>query len=62
MEALYVLQPWPVCAFEGTPLASSTRELPYAVGLAVASEHFAAAYNNPNFDNKIWCFTDDGCL
>ena len=33
-----------------------------AVGLAVASKYFATTYNEPNFDNKIWCFTDDGCL
>jgi len=36
-----------------------------AVGLAIASKHLAATYNRPNFDivnNKIWCFTGDGCL
>jgi len=36
-----------------------------AVGLAMASKNLAAIYNRPGFDivdNKIWCFTGDGCL
>ncbi|KAJ7641468.1 Transketolase, thiamine diphosphate binding domain-containing protein [Roridomyces roridus] len=36
-----------------------------AVGLAMAAKNLAATYNKPNFDivdNKIWCFTGDGCL
>ncbi|KAF9040280.1 transketolase [Hymenopellis radicata] len=36
-----------------------------AVGLAIASKNLAANYNKPGLDiidNKIWCFTGDGCL
>lgn len=36
-----------------------------AVGLAIASKHLAATYNKPDHavvDNRIWCFTGDGCL
>ncbi len=36
-----------------------------AVGLAIASKNLAATYNKPGLDiidNKIWCFTGDGCL
>ncbi|ORX35624.1 transketolase [Kockovaella imperatae] len=36
-----------------------------AVGLAIASKQLAATYNKPEIkiiDNKIWCFTGDGCL
>ncbi|KAJ7736743.1 Transketolase, thiamine diphosphate binding domain-containing protein [Mycena maculata] len=36
-----------------------------AVGLAMASKNLAATYNRPGFDivdNKIWCFSGDGCL
>lgn len=36
-----------------------------AVGLAIASKHLAATYNKDDLkvvDNRIWCFTGDGCL
>lgn len=36
-----------------------------AVGLAMASKQLAATYNKDDLklvDNKIWCFTGDGCL
>ncbi|KAK4689319.1 dihydroxyacetone synthase, partial [Tremellales sp. Uapishka_1] len=36
-----------------------------AVGMAIASKQLAATYNREEFDiidNKIWCFTGDGCL
>ncbi|KAJ7864391.1 Transketolase, thiamine diphosphate binding domain-containing protein [Mycena leptocephala] len=36
-----------------------------AVGLAMAAKNLAATYNKPGFDiidNKIWCFSGDGCL
>ncbi|GJN93410.1 hypothetical protein Rhopal_006465-T1 [Rhodotorula paludigena] len=36
-----------------------------AVGLAIANKQLAAQYNKPGFDivdNKIWCFTGDGCI
>lgn len=36
-----------------------------AVGLAMASKQLAATYNRDDLkvvDNKIWCFTGDGCL
>ncbi|KAJ7673422.1 transketolase [Mycena rosella] len=36
-----------------------------AVGLAMASKNLAATYNKPGLDiidNKIWCFSGDGCL
>lgn len=36
-----------------------------AVGLAIASKNLAATYNKLDFnivDNKIWCFTGDGCM
>lgn len=36
-----------------------------AVGMAIASKQLAATYNRDGFpivDNKIWCFTGDGCL
>lgn len=36
-----------------------------SVGLAMAAKMLAAQYNKPGFpviDNKIWCFTGDGCL
>ncbi|KAJ9094629.1 hypothetical protein QFC19_007842 [Naganishia cerealis] len=36
-----------------------------AVGMAIASKQFAATYNKDDLkvvDNKIWCFTGDGCL
>jgi dihydroxyacetone synthase len=38
-----------------TLLASLTQGIANAIGLVVASEHFAPTYNKPNFDNKIWC-------
>ncbi|WWC64906.1 transketolase [Kwoniella dejecticola CBS 10117] len=36
-----------------------------AVGLAIANKNMAATYNKDGFpviDNKVWCFTGDGCL
>lgn len=36
-----------------------------AVGMAIASKQLAATYNREDLkvvDNKIWCFTGDGCL
>lgn len=36
-----------------------------AVGMAIASKQLAATYNREGLkvvDNKIWCFTGDGCL
>ncbi|WVR07287.1 transketolase [Kwoniella sp. DSM 27419] len=36
-----------------------------AVGMAIASKQLAATYNRDDLepiDNKIWCFTGDGCL
>jgi dihydroxyacetone synthase len=36
-----------------------------AVGMAIASKQLAATYNRDELavvDNKIWCFTGDGCL
>ncbi|KAJ9093840.1 hypothetical protein QFC21_006211 [Naganishia friedmannii] len=36
-----------------------------AVGMAIASKQLAATYNREGckvVDNKIWCFTGDGCL
>ncbi|WVQ67995.1 transketolase [Kwoniella botswanensis] len=36
-----------------------------AVGMAIASKQLAATYNKDDLkpiDNKIWCFTGDGCL
>ncbi|WVW83577.1 transketolase [Kwoniella bestiolae CBS 10118] len=36
-----------------------------AVGMAIASKQLAATYNKGDLkpiDNKIWCFTGDGCL
>ncbi|WWC95056.1 transketolase [Kwoniella sp. B9012] len=36
-----------------------------AVGLAIANKNMAATYNKddyPIIDNKVWCFTGDGCL
>jgi hypothetical protein len=41
-----------------TSLASSTQGIANAIDFVVASKHFAATYSRPNFDNKIWCFTD----
>ncbi|SJL15728.1 related to TRANSKETOLASE [Armillaria ostoyae] len=52
-----------------TPLQVTTGPLGQgianAVGLAIAAKNLAATYNKPGFnivDNKIWCFTGDGCL
>ena len=36
-----------------------------AVGMAIAAKQLAATYNRDDLkvvDNKIWCFTGDGCL
>ena len=36
-----------------------------AVGMAIAAKQLAATYNKDDLkvvDNKIWCFTGDGCL
>ncbi|WVO24458.1 transketolase [Cryptococcus decagattii] len=36
-----------------------------AVGLAIANKNMAATYNKDGFpiiQNKVWCFTGDGCL
>ncbi|WWC70483.1 transketolase [Kwoniella pini CBS 10737] len=36
-----------------------------AVGMAIASKNLAAIYNKDDIkpiDNKIWCFTGDGCI
>lgn len=36
-----------------------------AVGLAMANKNMAATYNRDGFpiiQNKVWCFTGDGCL
>ncbi|WWC61577.1 transketolase [Kwoniella dejecticola CBS 10117] len=36
-----------------------------AVGMAIASKNLAAIYNKDDLkpiDNKIWCFTGDGCI
>lgn len=36
-----------------------------AVGLAIANKQLATRYNKPDYEivnNKIWCFTGDGCI
>lgn len=44
--------------FQGQGIANS-------VGLAIAAKQLAAQFNRPGYDivdNKIWCFTGDGCI
>ncbi|KAJ9119051.1 hypothetical protein QFC22_003542 [Naganishia vaughanmartiniae] len=53
---------YPGCEVTTGPLGQGIAN---AVGMAMASKQLAATYNRDGLnvvDNKIWCFTGDGCL
>jgi dihydroxyacetone synthase len=53
---------YPGCEVTTGPLGQGISN---AVGMAMASKNLAAIYNKDDLkvvDNKIWCFTGDGCL
>lgn len=53
---------YPGCEVTTGPLGQGISN---AVGMAMASKQLAATYNRDGLnvvDNKIWCFTGDGCL
>jgi dihydroxyacetone synthase len=53
---------YPGCEVTTGPLGQG---ISTAVGMAMASKQLAATYNKDDLkvvDNKIWCFTGNGCL
>lgn len=53
---------YPGCEVTTGPLGQGIAN---AVGMAMASKNLGAIYNKDDLkvvDNKIWCFTGDGCL